>query len=508
MSDWGSGYITDTAYVHDFCRAQTPALLALAALCGGALVPGGADEPLVWGDFGCGQGYTANLVAAANPSAQIFGFDFNPGHVAGARTLAKAAGLRNVEFREASFDELLADTALPEFDVMCMHGVLSWVSAENRRSLVALARLRLKAGGLLYVSYDCMPGWAGLAPLRRIFARHFAPGPGLSSPAAVERALAFAEALRSADSAYHRYHPSADALMSQLKATPRAYLAHEILTRDWEAFSFSEVAAELAEAKLVFLGSAHLTDGVEQVNFTPEQLAFLKTIDDPALAETTRDMILGRQFRRDIFVKGVVPQSGSALRQRWLATRFALTIPEKELKLEFETRLGKHQFHPSAHAPLIDALRRGPIQLGAAIELALAGGGRWGSVLDAIKILVGRGDLQPALPASGDEARRASARAFNDAVLARVGEGAALHYFASPVTGGGVAVDSFTQLYLLGRRKGVADVVGFVGPLAEEALRNAGGKKTSAEEARARVQKKMARIETDVAPMLRGLGIE
>ena len=35
MADWGSGYVTDTAYVHDFCRVQTPPMLALAALSGG-----------------------------------------------------------------------------------------------------------------------------------------------------------------------------------------------------------------------------------------------------------------------------------------------------------------------------------------------------------------------------------------------------------------------------------------------------------------------------------------
>jgi hypothetical protein len=32
MSEWGSGYVTDTAYVHDFCRVQTPTILSFAAL--------------------------------------------------------------------------------------------------------------------------------------------------------------------------------------------------------------------------------------------------------------------------------------------------------------------------------------------------------------------------------------------------------------------------------------------------------------------------------------------
>src|SRR6185369_7754563 len=125
MADWGSGYITDKAYVHDFCRVQTPPILALAALTGGMQAPGAAGEPLTYCDLGCGQGYTANLIAAANPAAQVLGVDFNPSHVANARTLASAAGLSNVTFREASFEDIAADTALPQFDIVAMHGVFS-----------------------------------------------------------------------------------------------------------------------------------------------------------------------------------------------------------------------------------------------------------------------------------------------------------------------------------------------------------------------------------------------
>ena len=105
MADWGSGYITDKAYVHDFCRVQTPPMLALAALCGGVQAPGGAGEALAYCDLGCGQGYTANIIAAANPAVQVLGVDFNPSHIANARALAQAAGLSNVDFREASFED-------------------------------------------------------------------------------------------------------------------------------------------------------------------------------------------------------------------------------------------------------------------------------------------------------------------------------------------------------------------------------------------------------------------
>jgi len=85
----------------------------------------------------------------------------------------------------------------------------------------------------------------------------------------------------------------------------RTYLAHELLTRDWQAFSFGDVVAELAEAKLVYVASAYLTDGVDRVNFEDAQQKFLAGLDDPVLREETRDMLLGRQFRRDVFAKGI-----------------------------------------------------------------------------------------------------------------------------------------------------------------------------------------------------------
>ena len=91
----------------------------------------------------------------------MLGVDFNPSHVVNARTLASAAGLSNAEFREASFEDLAADATLPEFDIISMHGVFSWISDDNGRALVELIGKRLKAGRLLYISisYDCMPCW-------------------------------------------------------------------------------------------------------------------------------------------------------------------------------------------------------------------------------------------------------------------------------------------------------------------------------------------------------------
>lgn len=231
MTDWGAGYVTDTAYVHDFCRVQTPAILSLAALSCNVATPGGRGEPLRYCDLGCGQGFTASLVAAANPRADVFAADFNPTHIAGARALADAAGLDNVRFREASFDELAQDTALPDFDIICLHGVYSWVSPESRRTVVGLVRRRLKPGGLFYISYDAMPGWAGIAPLRRLLVQQHAAS-GTASQVGLAQALAFADKLRELGALFHRMYPYVAVQWDRLKKLPASYLAHELLTRD------------------------------------------------------------------------------------------------------------------------------------------------------------------------------------------------------------------------------------------------------------------------------------
>src|SRR5262249_22730780 len=211
---------------------------------------------------------------------------------------------------------------------------------------------------------------------------------------------------------------------------------HELLTRDWQAYSFADVAIELAEAKLTYVGSAHLTDHVDRVNFTEEQQRFLSDIADPLLGETTRDMIVNRQFRRDIFVKGARPVTAAAARERWLDTRFALSAPAAEIDMTFDTALGKLQVRPDIYKPVIEILDGGPLSLREIIASPAATKLEWAGLLDAIQVLVGHGELQPALPAESDAARSASTRAFNAAVMARAQEVAELSYFASPVTGG------------------------------------------------------------------------
>ena len=134
MASWDDGYVTDVGYTDHFHRETTPAWLAMAALLLGYRPPDLA-KPFRYADLGCGNGLTALIVAATTPQAEVWAFDFNPAHIEAGRTMAAAAGLTNIRFEEASFAQIAAmpDDALPPFDFVVAHGVLTWLSPENTK---------------------------------------------------------------------------------------------------------------------------------------------------------------------------------------------------------------------------------------------------------------------------------------------------------------------------------------------------------------------------------------
>jgi len=87
--------------------------------------------------------------------------------VAHARELIKEAGLTNLNVSEASFEEVALRGGDNNVDAIAAHGIISWVSPQAQDALVAIVRQRLQPNGLFYLSYNCMPGWAALQPIKQ-----------------------------------------------------------------------------------------------------------------------------------------------------------------------------------------------------------------------------------------------------------------------------------------------------------------------------------------------------
>ncbi len=459
MHSWSAGYTADVAYTSGFYRELTPALLEFAALGRNAQVQS-ANGSFAMAELGCGRGFSTNVIAAANPHARFVANDFNPAHVAEARALAASAEMTNVRFSDASFAEFVADPNIPPLDIVALHGILSWINEDNQQHIVDFVKRHLKPGGLVYVSYNCLPGWAPSAPLRRLMI-DFGAGEAGGSVARLEKALGFIGRLKETKARYFTANAAVSDRFDKLAGQPRNYLVHEYMNADWNLFYHSDVAALFSEAKTSFLCSAHILDNVESLNLADPQRKLLAEIESATLRETTRDFMINQQFRRDLFIKGLVALSLPETRERWLDTRFALSLNRADVPMKVTGGIGEAALQAEIYEPFLDALAGGPKTLREMRGHKEVGGLDWARVTQVLTVLVGAGHVQPCLGEKGESRRRDSTRRFNRALMEKARHSADLLALASPVTGGGIGVDRMEQLFLLARQHKAADAPAF-----------------------------------------------
>jgi SAM-dependent methyltransferase len=249
------GYYAGLAYPTFFHRELTPVWLATVATALGYRAPR-LDRPYVWCELGCGTGLGALIAAAANPGGRFYAVDFDRTAIARARALAEEAGIGNVHFLPMSFADLAgADgETLPPLDFIVSHGVLSWISPENRQAIWRIAKRWLKSGGLAGLAYMSQPGSAPLMAMQRVL-RRLAETTQESATALAE-GIGLLRALRDGGAGQFVVSPDLGARIEQLAKEPPGYLAHEVRGEHWEPLHAGDMIAALARIGANFLGSA------------------------------------------------------------------------------------------------------------------------------------------------------------------------------------------------------------------------------------------------------------
>lgn len=475
MTGWSAGYVADVEYGAGLFREQAPAHLDLVCLLNGLEPPSigpESGEPasgeldFAWCELGCGQGITANVVAAANPRAVVHAVDFHPAHIARARALARVAGLENVTFHERSFEDL-ADGAVPDlpaFDYITLHGVYSWVGPETRRAIVRFLDRALKPGGVAYVSYNSLTVWAQFLPLQRLLQEYARTVPG-SSIEGVRRGLAFAEALQAAGAPALGGPELLGSVLNPAKLDERThwtYLAHEYLNAHWQPLLHADVARDMAAAKLTYAGAARILHNEPALVLNPAQRSLLAGLTDPVLRETFADYCGREGHRCDVFVRGARPLSPRLLDARLRALRLAQIGP---IALPF-TIQGAEQGEEGAvvleervYTPILAALSEAPHRIGDLLDLpavcaAGAAGGRVPSPRQLALYLTGIG---AAIPATGDPSSKLlpSVLRFNRLqAAAGVADGASKIYLAASVGGAGLTAGTAEAMVYHGLQTG------------------------------------------------------
>src|SRR6266851_246874 len=451
-----NGYATDIPYLRDFKPMLAPAWLDHVALVAGVEPPVRQDG-FAWCDLGCGQGVTAALLAATHPTGAFHGIDAMPVHIDHARRLVAEAAISNVCFHAIDFAAAL-DLELPQYDYIVAHGVYTWIDLESQRALRQFIDRRLKPGGLVYLGYNAMPGWARDLPFQRLVRELALTFPGDNAA----RFAAAAEIIRSLAEA-RIPALAASFTVRELEQRPEdyapAYLVHEFMPAAWRPLYVTEVRAEMAIIGLTPAGSARLSENIDWMVLDEEARKTLATISELDARELVRDFYLDQRFRCDVISRGNRRLGADERAGRLFSSTFALARPVPAIQYRTTTPAGPLVYDTPAARAIIAALTRGARSLtGAASNPATA------QDLKAILTLCAAGDMMPA------ELGNAPVGDLNRILCARVDGPEEIRWLASPC---GTALEIDRGLMRLLRDGGEIDddrFPGWRGVLASHAL--------------------------------------
>ncbi|MGO7169521.1 methyltransferase regulatory domain-containing protein [Rhizobium leguminosarum] len=451
--EWSQGYFTELGYTFGYYREMSPAILRLSCLSRG--VEARIRHAPSYLELGFGQGVSINIHAAGS-SGSYWGCDFNPAQTVEARRLSEASGA-NVQLFDESFEEFAARGDLPQFDIIALHGVWSWVSAANRATIKQIIRKRLRPGGIVYVSYNCLPGWAPIVPIRHLMSLYQRQSGDMSGPTQViEAALQFTKEIADAGSMFFKQNPFAGHHLGDLVRQDPNYIAHEYLNADWHVDHFSDVAESLAEAKLTFVGSARPLDNIDAVQLSPEGQAHIAKFSNPLMRETVRDHLVNRRFRSDIFVKGPRKLSNVEQREAWHSQAFVLSVHADEIPKKITSGRGDIELPAALYDPLIEVFAADLMQIKRVGDLARhpkLSGIELPQLIESLVVLTGAGFLQPAEEPTDRVLNQC--RALNRYIVQRARVSTDLCYLVSPLTGCAIGVPHMIQLFIQALDKGL-----------------------------------------------------
>lgn len=285
---------------HAYAEAHPDRLATVARLSGWAAPDVGSGRVL---ELGCGRGGNLLPMASAYPGASFVGLDASVRQLEDARSCAADAGLKNVTWHAARFEEA---RTLGGFDFVLCHGLASWIAPGARRALFRTMAGALAPGGVAHASFNVLPGWYERLAARDWlrFARRALP------PEGAHGQLAWLRARAAPDRAVYR--AALGAVAARVAETDAAYVAHEYLEDAHHPELVGRILDEAAAAGLVYLGDA-----------IPQAVA-LELLPDDARARADAlgahdaqqlvDFITGAAFRRALFVRA---EDAAARGWRW-----------------------------------------------------------------------------------------------------------------------------------------------------------------------------------------------
>jgi SAM-dependent methyltransferase len=248
-------------------------------------------------EIGCASGANLLFMAETAPHLQFTGIELSKSQAHTAQRRIGESGLSNVRVLQGSFTEISKEES--PFDYILCHGLYSWVPPEVRRSLTNFIAHSLSPKGIVYLSYNCLPGWMFKGYIRELLL-HIAP-PTLPN---ADRLARLKELLPTVKSVVSPFNPARSwilPLLQKLESSDPSYLFHEYLSEWNQPFWFKEVVHDLGQSGLQYLCE---TDPAANAtyDYSGESLTRLETLAPHApLKEEFLDFMRCPAFRRSLF---------------------------------------------------------------------------------------------------------------------------------------------------------------------------------------------------------------
>lgn len=332
MKNWTEGYNSDSNYTIGHFKELNPEYLNMCAVLA-EVNPIPIEESFSYCELGCGYGLSTLINAANYPQGTFYALDYNPSQIAYARKMAKDAGLNNIHFIEASFQDAVDNpTLLPKFDFIVFHGIYAWVSEENRANLVKISGNHIKSGGMVYNSYNAKPGWSTIEIIQKLMHGLSQEQIGSSSDK-IDSLIKYVDKITNMNDGFIRnQNKELKRHIEQIKSKNKTYVAHEYINDGWRAFFFPEVSQEMQKAKLDYLCLAFLSENISKQLQTESLNHILKDVKSIENRELIKDLSLNTRFRKDIYTRGDYGELTKEGQYNWFKNIRWISLVSKKVK--------------------------------------------------------------------------------------------------------------------------------------------------------------------------------
>jgi len=219
--------------------------------------------------------------------------------------------------------------------------------------------------------------------------------------------------------------------------------------------NFSTLCQALDPAELIYISSADYLNNIDIVNLNKEQRNLTNGFTDLPERETTRDFLLNKKLRTDIWVRDPTPLSSDRQNKLIREQRFMIAKTFDTTPKTISTSLGQIKLYQAIYNPVLNALAEFQIKTIKQIEMHCREAKiSLDQITQAILVLCSKGFIVAIQDDHTNNKVNAQTDRLNAYLLERATRNQEGDVLTSPVTGGAINFSYLGLLFILALKKG------------------------------------------------------